>query len=404
MTSQQDVAQQRPSFTAIHCPADRHCYLPEEKMLRLPELGETSEEPQSVLLWSPDHNIPDETLDEYINVAKDTYGYNEEQALGLLLHHGYNIEEAVADMPNFMPVKKIWTEDEKKKFEFGFKSYGKQFRLIQRMLPQKSIPDVVEFYYKWKKTRPDRKRPARSDDLDETPEKRLKQEVSSEGWVPPGGAAPQGSARVIINGIIVKSGSYNNSTTKLGETSEEPQSVLLWSPDHNIPDDTLDEYINVAKDNYGYNEEQALGLLLHHGYNIEEAVADMPNFMPVKKIWTEEEIKKFEFGFKSYGKQFRLIQRMLPQKSIPDVVEFYYKWKKTRPNRKRPARSDDLDETPEKRLKQEDLEIYTTVPEEPKPPKKKRAARKSTKKNAKKTDKTAETTINESCQPNQDIT
>ena len=38
-------------------------------------------------------------------------------------------------------------------FENGLKLYGKQFHLIQKnLVPSRSISEVVQFYYLWKKT------------------------------------------------------------------------------------------------------------------------------------------------------------------------------------------------------------------------------------------------------------
>lgn len=39
------------------------------------------------------------------------------------------------------------------------------------------------------------------------------------------------------------------------------KALLVWAPARDIPDLKLDEYINLAKERYGYNSEQALGML-----------------------------------------------------------------------------------------------------------------------------------------------
>lgn len=39
------------------------------------------------------------------------------------------------------------------------------------------------------------------------------------------------------------------------------KALLVWAPAIDIPDLKLDEYIQLAKERYGYNAEQALGML-----------------------------------------------------------------------------------------------------------------------------------------------
>lgn len=41
---------------------------------------------KALLVWSPAKWIPESKLDEYITLAKESYSYNSEQALGMLFH------------------------------------------------------------------------------------------------------------------------------------------------------------------------------------------------------------------------------------------------------------------------------------------------------------------------------
>ncbi|KMQ97804.1 rest corepressor 3-like isoform 2 protein [Lasius niger] len=88
---------------------------------------------RALLVWSPTTDIPDQKLDEYIILAKEKYGYNGEQALGMLFWHKHNLERAVLDLANFTPFPDEWTVEDK--------------------LPDKSIASLVKYYYGWKKTR-----------------------------------------------------------------------------------------------------------------------------------------------------------------------------------------------------------------------------------------------------------
>ncbi|KAL6439389.1 hypothetical protein ACFW04_003913 [Cataglyphis niger] len=108
---------------------------------------------RALLVWSPTTDIPDQKLDEYIILAKEKYGYNGEQALGMLFWHKHNLERAVLDLANFTPFPDEWTVEDKVLFEQAFQFHGKSFHRIRQMLPDKSIASLVKYYYGWKKTR-----------------------------------------------------------------------------------------------------------------------------------------------------------------------------------------------------------------------------------------------------------
>nr|DBA14541.1 TPA: hypothetical protein GDO54_005495 [Pyxicephalus adspersus] len=120
-----------------------------------PEVAKTCQERENLgmLVWSPNKNLSEAKLDEYISVAKEKHGYNMEQALGMLFWHKHNIEKSLADLPNFTPFPDEWTVEDKVLFEQAFGFHGKTFHRIQQMLPDKSIASLVKFYYSWKKTR-----------------------------------------------------------------------------------------------------------------------------------------------------------------------------------------------------------------------------------------------------------
>ncbi|XP_069090053.1 REST corepressor 3 isoform X3 [Pleurodeles waltl] len=121
---------------------------------------------------------------------------------------------------------------------------------------------------------------------------------------------------------------YDPGATKY--TEKDHGGMLVWSPNHNIPDAKLDEYIAIAKEKHGYNVEQALGMLFWHKHNIEKSLADLPNFTPFPDEWTVEDKVLFEQAFSFHGKSFHRIQQMLPDKTIASLVKYYYSWKKTR--------------------------------------------------------------------------
>uniref|UniRef100_A0A182VWQ3 REST corepressor n=1 Tax=Anopheles minimus TaxID=112268 RepID=A0A182VWQ3_9DIPT len=108
------------------------------------------------------------------------------------------------------------------------------------------------------------------------------------------------------------------------------RALLVWSPTKEIPDTKLEDYITVAKEKYGYNGEQALGMLFWHKHDLERAVLDLANFTPFPDEWSAEDRVLFEQAFQFHGKSFHRIRQMLPDKSIASLVKFYYSWKKTR--------------------------------------------------------------------------
>ncbi|XP_011549818.2 REST corepressor 1 isoform X1 [Plutella xylostella] len=108
---------------------------------------------RALLVWSPTADISDSKLDEYITVAKEKYGYNGEQALGMLFWHKHDLNRASMDLANFTPFPDEWTVEDKVLFEQAFQFHGKSFHRIRQMLPDKSIASLVKYYYSWKKTR-----------------------------------------------------------------------------------------------------------------------------------------------------------------------------------------------------------------------------------------------------------
>lgn len=135
---------------------------------------------KALLVWSPTKDIPEKELEKYITVAKEKYGYNGEQALGMLFWHKHDLERAIMDLANFTPFPDEWTVEDKVLFEQAFQFHGKSFNRIRQMLPDKSIASLVKYYYSWKKTR------ARPNILDRPERNKHKHDVGSENGSEPG--------------------------------------------------------------------------------------------------------------------------------------------------------------------------------------------------------------------------
>jgi len=107
----------------------------------------------AMLVWAPKPDLNEQKLDDYVTLAKEKYGYNAEQALGMLFWHKYNVDRAMIDLANFTPYPDDWSVEDKVLFEQAFSFHGKVFHRIRQMLPDKSIGSLVKYYYSWKKTR-----------------------------------------------------------------------------------------------------------------------------------------------------------------------------------------------------------------------------------------------------------
>lgn len=114
------------------------------------------------------------------------------------------------------------------------------------------------------------------------------------------------------------------------EYYEDEKAIRVWSPHNKIPDHILDEFISKAKDKFFYNTEQALGMLSWHKFDLNRAYADLPNFVPYPNEWSVEDKVLFEQAYQFHEKQFNKIKQMLPEKSMANLINYYYGWKKTR--------------------------------------------------------------------------
>jgi hypothetical protein len=70
---------------------------------------------------------------------------------------------------------------------------------------------------------------------------------------------------------------------------------------------------------YGFDDEKALesvGRLTKDDFDHLEA-------------WTPEDIAAFEDGIKTYGHELHSVATKVPNRSMAQIVRFFYKWKKT---------------------------------------------------------------------------
>ncbi|XP_025421657.1 REST corepressor 1 isoform X2 [Sipha flava] len=123
------------------------------KLLVLPTHRRERLNKKALLVWAPTENISEVKLNEYILLSKEKYGYNSEQALGMLYWHHHDMDKALSDLANFAPLPDDWTTEDKLTFESAFNSIGKNFLRIKQMMPDKPIASLVKYYYLWKNKR-----------------------------------------------------------------------------------------------------------------------------------------------------------------------------------------------------------------------------------------------------------
>ncbi|KAL4711090.1 hypothetical protein ACJJTC_009461 [Scirpophaga incertulas] len=226
---------------------------------------------RALLVWSPTYDITDAKLDEYITIAKEKYGYNGEQALGMLFWHKHDLTRASLDLANFTPFPDEWTVEDKVLFEQAFQFHGKSFHRIRQMLPDKSIASLVKYYYSWKKTR------ARTSLMD----------VVSEGR----NATGSGTG---------KSGSEQGGSDKESDNDEKVQQ----------------------------NKQQLSALKRKVG---DSSVEDLRPGEPPAKInsrWTNEELLMAVTGVRKFGKDFQAIAETLGTKTEAHVRSFFVSYRR----------------------------------------------------------------------------
>ncbi|KAM7533149.1 hypothetical protein Aperf_G00000120350 [Anoplocephala perfoliata] len=98
------------------------------------------------------------------------------------------------------------------------------------------------------------------------------------------------------------------------------QVISLVAPNVATPDDEEALFFLMRAN---YDSDEALSRLRHRPFNPHEV-------RPFLETWSEAECVNFEKGFANYNKNFFLIQRnKLPDRTVKDLVNFYYFWKKT---------------------------------------------------------------------------
>lgn len=236
--------------------------------LRKPELLAD----RALLVWSPTTDIPDSKLEDYIMLAKDKYGYNGEQALGMLFWHKHDLDRAVLDLANFTPFPDEWSVEDKVLFEQAFQFHGKSFHRIRQMLPEKTIASLVKYYYSWKKIR------SRTSQMDK-------------------------QAR------------------KLTTPREDGTPSEAGSEGGSNEDSDHDEKIQ-------QNKQVVSSLKRKHSESLEDLRPTADNSSRINSRWTNEELLLAVQGVRKYGKDFKSIAEVLGNKTEHHVRSFFVNYRK----------------------------------------------------------------------------
>ncbi|XP_053133291.1 REST corepressor 1 isoform X2 [Hemicordylus capensis] len=296
-----------------------------------------------MLVWSPNQNISEAKLDEYIAIAKEKHGYNMEQALGMLFWHKHNIEKSLADLPNFTPFPDEWTVEDKVLFEQAFSFHGKTFHRIQQMLPDKSIASLVKFYYSWKKTRTKtsvmdrharkqkREREESEDEMEETNgtnpiDIEVEQNKESKKEVPPAETIPQ-----------VKKEKHSTQAAKNRAKRKPPKGMFLSQEDveavsANATAATtllrqLDMELvsikrqiqNIKQTNSALKEKLEGGI---EQYRLPEVTQKF------NARWTTDEQLLAVQAIRKYGRDFQAISDVIGNKSVVQVKNFFVNYRR----------------------------------------------------------------------------
>uniref|UniRef100_UPI00398EDB41 REST corepressor 1 isoform X5 n=1 Tax=Pristiophorus japonicus TaxID=55135 RepID=UPI00398EDB41 len=268
-----------------------------------PEVAKHCQERENLgmLVWSPNQNVSESKLDEYISIAKEKHGYNMEQALGMLFWHKHNIEKSLADLPNFTPFPDEWTVEDRVLFEQAFSFHGKTFHRIQQMLPDKSIASLVRFYYSWKKTR------TKTSVMDRHARKQMKKDKEGSG------------------DEIEES---NANTTSIVDSEIDPSK------------EAKKEIQNVKQINGALKQKLDGGIeefkppeLLQGQYILPEVRGPKPNavFQTNQKInarWTTEEQLLAVQAIRKYGRDFQAISDVIGNKTVVQVKNFFVNYRR----------------------------------------------------------------------------
>lgn len=126
------------------------------------------------------------------------------------------------------------------------------------------------------------------------------------------------------------------------ETLVEPDE-LMWDPTNPLSDEEMDCFVDVVRrynntNSHKFNRmdasSRAHNILNSCKYSMFDSLFKLMNDGETTpkddQIWSEEDTKIFESALRSCRKNFHLMQRKFPDKTVSALVDFYFKWKSSK--------------------------------------------------------------------------
>uniref|UniRef100_A0A673JEC0 REST corepressor 2 n=1 Tax=Sinocyclocheilus rhinocerous TaxID=307959 RepID=A0A673JEC0_9TELE len=324
----------------IRVGGDYQAQIPEFKLDCASRYSENDQ--RSMLVWSPNSQVSNAMLDEYILMAKEKHGYNMEQALGMLLWHKHDVEKSLADLANFTPFPDEWTVEDKVLFEQAFSFHGKSFHRIQQMLPDKLISSLVKYYYSWKKTR------TRTSVMDRQARKLLSKREKDESNDEMAGGDPGSDSDFEINGkketTKQNSGNVGGSdkgSSKSGPTRKENQGAQYRHhplrarrrPPKGMHLEQEDIVTLSASTDSGAVSLRQLDTQLVSlkrqvmGHTTNHIVFGSPTQKNNSRWTTEEQLLAVQ-AVRRYGKDFAAVADVIGNKTVAQVSSFFVSYRR----------------------------------------------------------------------------
>lgn len=123
-------------------------------------------------------------------------------------------------------------------------------------------------------------------------------------------------------------------------------SIKLFSKPEAIPDNLIDDYLdrirhiaeNLSLPHFSTDfQDVALTALYENQFDIDAAISSLSSLTKERLNVPEFnvfELQQFENAISRYGSELSLVANEVPTKTLPEIIRFYYMWKKTESGKK----------------------------------------------------------------------
>ncbi|KAG4304934.1 hypothetical protein PORY_001609 [Pneumocystis oryctolagi] len=134
---------------------------------------------------------------------------------------------------------------------------------------------------------------------------------------------------------------FNKRSSRYVLRGNDNTSIKLFSKPENISDDLIDSYLDKVRHiaeklslpSFSTDfQDIALTTLYKNQFNINVAISSLSSLtrdhLNIPEF-NSLELQQFENAISQYGSELYLVANEIPTKSLPQVIKFYYSWKKT---------------------------------------------------------------------------